>query len=647
MRPRPTLTDYIVIAISPALIMALVGSLVFFLLEVLYQGQYQARLQYVFALFVFAAVLIARISIDEGREKALGFSVALSVAVLLVMSKFVEYSGIFGRLSLVINISLIVLILWCANKLTWDCTVIDEQEDASGEGLLQTAGMDDTAEGSRQANVELEGTSGVDEPETVQQPKGLWQRFVEARRKKHAPGVWVVYFSMAALPIFGIGQGFIFGQDQAGRRWVFKLLVVYVAAALGLLLTTSFLGLRRYLRQRRLEMPAQMAGSWLGVGAVMIVALLLFCLLLPRRNAEYSVSDIPAFAGSPDDLKPNKWGFGNDGPEEDNAERQVKRDDAEKQSDQSGDKQGGGMEKSKGDKSGGKEKSNEKGKQGKEKGDSKGKSEQGKQSENQKQGEKSGGKQKGDKSDEQGEKSGGKQGEQSKSDPEQEKDDSDAKGKSEEKQETDQQGKKQSDRSKSQAQKSESESKSKPSRFDPSKIAQQIGGGIGALLKLVYWLIVLVIVGWFLWRYWDQVREAVANFIKAMKEFWAKLFGGKPEDADEPAAESIDTGPPPRPFSDFPNPFQTEMHARLSVDQLVAYSFEAFEAWAREHGCARVPEQTPHEFAFIVGQSATYVSQDAQQLADLYCRSAFSNDLLPATSLDHLRRLWNQLAAAR
>jgi hypothetical protein len=49
-----------------ALIMALVGSLVYFLIEVMYVGEYQARLMYVFALFVFAAVLIARISIEEG-----------------------------------------------------------------------------------------------------------------------------------------------------------------------------------------------------------------------------------------------------------------------------------------------------------------------------------------------------------------------------------------------------------------------------------------------------------------------------------------------------------------------------------------------------------------------------------------------------
>ena len=41
---RMTNADYVAIAVSPALIMALVGSLVFFLIEVLYVGDYHARL---------------------------------------------------------------------------------------------------------------------------------------------------------------------------------------------------------------------------------------------------------------------------------------------------------------------------------------------------------------------------------------------------------------------------------------------------------------------------------------------------------------------------------------------------------------------------------------------------------------------------
>ena len=97
------------------------------------------------------------------------------------------------------------------------------------------------------------------------------------------------------------------------RRSAFWLLCIYVASGLGLLVTTSFLGLRRYLRQRRLEMPLEMAGVWLSLGAAMIVALLVVCTLLPRPNAEYSVTHLSFQIGSSDRLAPSRNAPGHDG----------------------------------------------------------------------------------------------------------------------------------------------------------------------------------------------------------------------------------------------------------------------------------------------------------------------------------------------
>ena len=57
-----TLADYVGIAISPVLIMTLVGSLIYFLLVVVYDGQYSERLHFIFAMFVMGAVLIGRIA---------------------------------------------------------------------------------------------------------------------------------------------------------------------------------------------------------------------------------------------------------------------------------------------------------------------------------------------------------------------------------------------------------------------------------------------------------------------------------------------------------------------------------------------------------------------------------------------------------
>ena len=104
-------------------------------------------------------------------------------------------------------------------------------------------------------------TAGIetskDEPATLQppaaepQPANLppatelsqrrWQQLLDRKNRPHTPGVWIVYFSLASLPIFGLGQLFIPAANTASRRYVFLLLCVYVSCGLSLLLTTSFL----------------------------------------------------------------------------------------------------------------------------------------------------------------------------------------------------------------------------------------------------------------------------------------------------------------------------------------------------------------------------------------------------------------------
>ncbi|HUY92642.1 MAG TPA: hypothetical protein VMV10_28135, partial [Pirellulales bacterium] len=110
-REQMTSIDYVVIALSPALIMVLVGSLCFFLLEVFYRGQYEARLTWIMFWFVFAIVLIARISMEEGAEKASVYGLALAGAVGVAMLRFVD--------SPFIAWGLMALTWWCAHKLTW------------------------------------------------------------------------------------------------------------------------------------------------------------------------------------------------------------------------------------------------------------------------------------------------------------------------------------------------------------------------------------------------------------------------------------------------------------------------------------------------------------------------------------------------
>src|SRR6202030_2064140 len=100
---------------------------------------------------------------------------------------------------------------------------------------------------------------------------------------------------------FGLGQSLIPADELDHRRYAFWLMAIYVATGLGLLVTTAFLGLRRYLRQRGLQMPKKMTAAWLTVGGALILALLVVGPLLPRPEAEYSLLDLTPLRSKPRD----------------------------------------------------------------------------------------------------------------------------------------------------------------------------------------------------------------------------------------------------------------------------------------------------------------------------------------------------------
>ena len=142
-RLQPTLGDYLAIAVGPLLIGLLVGSMVFLLIEAFYEGQFGGRLQFIMAWFVVGAVGISRISIEEGREHAALFAVPLGILVAIAAWRYVEFSGPLQAFSPLVSIGLVALIWWSTDCLTWDCTVLDEDDTDgdAGVGLLETAGL--------------------------------------------------------------------------------------------------------------------------------------------------------------------------------------------------------------------------------------------------------------------------------------------------------------------------------------------------------------------------------------------------------------------------------------------------------------------------------------------------------------------------
>lgn len=130
-KPTKTLADYMVIGISPVLIMLLVGSLSFFLIQVFYRGEAVESVRWVVFWFVMAVVLVSRIGIEQGTAQAAAYGLALAGATWIYLVQI--------HPAYLVGIILLSTVWWCAHKLTWDCTVIEDDEDASGSGLLQNA----------------------------------------------------------------------------------------------------------------------------------------------------------------------------------------------------------------------------------------------------------------------------------------------------------------------------------------------------------------------------------------------------------------------------------------------------------------------------------------------------------------------------
>ncbi len=667
-RPQKTLTDYAVIAISPALIMIFIGSLVFFLIEAFYQGQYDGRIRWAFGWFVFAAVLIGRISIDEGRQYASLYAIPLALAMLAVLARFVAFSGPLAGLSLPVNAGLVVLVLWCADRLTWDCTVIDDRKDLSGQGLLQTAGLDrhnGTDQTDQQSPIQdltdqdPDATSSRDTPVL----KTWWQRFCEHRRKPHAPGVWVIYISLGALPLFGIGQRFIPAADLESRRYAFWLLCYFVASALGLLLNSSFLALRRHLRQRRLEMPLQMAGVWLGTGAIMIVVLLVLCAALPRPHPEYSITHVDWSIGSPEGLRTSRYGVGEQGaqdpdrppagqqsspaeangqPQEPSSRNGEPQSDAqgegqrgERQSDQEGDDQQGGTQGQ------GRQGEDGEGQNGEGQGRS---AEEDRHQQDQRQERESSG----DSESEGDSESGGDSGDRSSRDGSPDQQRSTGGQPTSESQDGQEPSPEDSQaRSSEDPQRAVQDSRP-PSRspLQPRAMLNSLFNGMAHVIKWLYYLAFFAIAAYLVWRYWQPIRAAVVGFVQAIRELWEKLLGGRtrvPSSTAIPA--SAPPQPPPRSFAAFADPFATGEAQRLDPRELVLYTFQALEAWARDHQLPRMDDQTPHEFAGQLARMAEDIGRESNRLADLYCAAAYSNLPLAWSKVGRLEDLWKTMKA--
>lgn len=588
-KQRPTLADWIVTAISPALIVGLVGSLVFFLVEILYAGKYESRLLWTLFFFVIGIVMVARISIQIDSARAAAYGFGLAAVSWIALMAFITYpaDSKMAAFAPVINAILMAVIWWSAHKLTWDCTFIDEKRQASGQGILSAAGLEQRPDTQGQArDRDIRRRNEALEPDPKLSLLERWKRYRDWRKKKpHTPGISIVWFSLAALPIFGLGQALIPGSDSARRTFTFWLAAVYVSSGLGLLLTTSFLGLRRYLRQRKLRMPQAMTGVWLGLGAALVLGFVFIAALLPRPYSETPVWALKRAGSTDRGASKNAQTADGAGKGAGNAGNQTKAGDG-KSTAPNGDPGGQGED---------------------------GKSKQG--SGTQKEGD-GGGREKKDGNGRDGSQSGDEQ--RDKQDPGNDGRDSESK-----------------------------DSNNSDRRFPDTKLGnvlEKITTFLKWLIFIVLALVVLAFVFRGVLRHLGQFMPWANNLLESLYAWWASLWGEKEEIITD--VEVVPTKPRPRPFISFSNPFADGTAEGRSIEELVEYSFQALEAWANDRNHARRTDETALEFASRLTNTFPGLKGEAQKLSILVVRLAYANGTLPQNTRETLEFFWDHLTAS-
>jgi len=666
---RPSNVDYALAGIAPFFIIGMIGSLTFFLITVFYRGDYPARLMWILGLYTFASVLIARIAMEQTRTYAMGYMVCLGLATLLVAPRFIAIQGPMGWLTLPLLVFFLVLIAFLADRITFDCTSINEADASSGVGLLQSLGLN--------------------KAETYQKSKELQSRpgAYLKRRKKHNPGVWVLYFALMVLPLFGVGQFFI--RDVASRTFSHRLLFVYLFCTLSLLVLISLLSLRKYLREREIEMEIPFAIRWLSIGIAAVSALLVVFALLPIPNQSLWSWDLPVKITNRDDLQAHKMGWGNEGVEDKNAvppgAQNGEQPDApngdegkpaREQNNAAGkpgegkpiqDEQGNSEQGAKGGKSEQGQNDQQQGEKSERNNDdnpserrkepnqnssskqensndgqsSEAQTNQPQQAEQNKGGEQSkrGNQAKGAERSNGNERSEGKEPSKDQG-KEQDKGDGNPREKDGgqkqpgNQQPNDQQPNQQPDKQDAgQPPKAQEPPQNQPPPAPPPQ-SWSMQWNPGPLLQ---WLVVLVLL----------IIAVIfgIKYRKAIVDFFRNLLGRTKEDAsvevNQSKTETAELFPP---FLSFQNPFANRA---MSTEQIVRQMFRALQSWGYERRVVRSVEETPDEYVRRLGKRYPEQMQNLVSLGSLYGRLAYARGKVASQELAPLQELWQWLASQR
>ncbi len=290
-----TLTDYLLVILNPFLILIMVWSIVFFLLDVRYvfTEVHDPYLRLVAFSFILGVVALNRLFAREGIENGILYGAALAIAIALytivsttmygmgsVVKNFMNTSP---GLATLFNMGVVIFLWWLTNRITYECC-IDENPQSGEIGLL--AGINKAIANGAQKSKKKEKNErseyifyefepidptelGIEERNTVKK-LALGTMGFSQRLSSIPAGISVLFFSIPVMMIFSLGLRILVngGPTMVKGGWFYNVLFVF--SAFMLLSSTSLGGLREYFRNRNIPIPYQISITWL-FGALLIV----------------------------------------------------------------------------------------------------------------------------------------------------------------------------------------------------------------------------------------------------------------------------------------------------------------------------------------------------------------------------------------
>lgn len=267
----------------PLCIWGIVASLMIHLIAVrsiFVQGG-EGRLRLAVLAFAAGVILLQRLIRTQGatHANAYAWGIGAAMGLFALHNAFAYRLPVHPMIVFVFNVMLFGTLWWVVHRITAACSADSPEAIAAATESGSLRGLRLRLPRGRKVT-ELQTVSDLSLTEEAER---RWEKKLPAAH----PGRMLLYFSLFAVPAFGLGV-YLFGEGDAHRSRLGILLFLYVWCILALLFLSSLSQLSNYFETRGVTLPESVGVTWLAIGFATVTLMLAAAFFLPQPHSPTS-----------------------------------------------------------------------------------------------------------------------------------------------------------------------------------------------------------------------------------------------------------------------------------------------------------------------------------------------------------------------